>query len=344
MIKYLGSKRQLIPWIIETIQNTCPGAESVLDLFSGTSRVGYALKQSGYSVEANDHNRFAYHLARCYLETSIADLPTDFSSIIAHLNALPGKPGFITEHYCHQSRFFHPDNGARIDAIREAIDHVDVAPNIKSVLLVSLMEAADRIDSTCGIQMAYLKTWAKRAHTPLELRVPKLLPRIHDRVYRAHCHDAIVAANSIKCDVAYLDPPYNQHSYRGNYHIWETLVENDQPEVYGKACKRLDCRTQKSDFNSKRKFRETLLTVLSALKSQHIVISFSDEGFVNQKDLEAILSNFGSVEVFGIDYKRYVGAQIGIYNPSGVKVGQVTKLRNREFLYVVNTVNRPCKP
>ena len=35
------------------------------------------------------------------------------------------------------------------------------------------------------------------------------------------------------------------------------------------------------------------------------------------------------------DYKRYVGAQIGIHNPRGERVGQVGRLRNREFFYVV---------
>lgn len=336
MIKYLGSKRQLIPWIIDTIKTKCPHATTVLDLFSGTSRVGYALKERGYSVSANDHNRFAYHIARCYLEAHAEDLDDEFTRVIDHLNSIPGKAGFITEIYCHDSRFFHPDNGARIDAIRQEIDRIDVTPKIKSVLLVSLMEAADRIDSTCGIQMAYLKSWAKRAALPLHMRVPKLLPSTKGRKYRAHCLDALDAAKKIKCDVAYLDPPYNQHSYRGNYHIWETLVENDRPEVYGKAQKRIDCRTRKSDFNSKRKFRETLTTVLSALDTRQIVVSFNDEGFIGRHDLEKLLSQFGGVETFDIEYKRYVGAQIGIYNQKGIKVGQVKKLQNKELLYVVN--------
>lgn len=341
MIKYLGSKRQLIPWIIETIKTHCPRATSVLDLFSGTSRVGYALKQFGYSVVANDHNRFAYHLARCYLETSLEDIPHDFHLLLDHLNALPGKPGFITETYCLQSRFFHPDNGARIDAIRQEIETFDVSPHLKSVLLVSLMEAADRVDSTCGIQMAYLKTWAKRASLPLTMRMPKLLPKTPKRHYRAHCLDALEASHTLKSDVVYLDPPYNQHSYRGNYHIWETLVNNDEPEVYGKAQKRVDCRTEKSNFNSKRKFRDSLTAVLEALQARHLVVSFNDEGFIGQNDLEKLLSKFGSVDVFDINYKRYVGAQIGIYNQLGIKVGEVKKLQNKEFLYVVNRDQKP---
>ncbi|TMQ72962.1 MAG: DNA methyltransferase, partial [Candidatus Eisenbacteria bacterium] len=54
MIKYLGSKRVLLPRILEQIE---PLAEvrTVLDLFSGTSRVAHALKRRGYRVHANDH-------------------------------------------------------------------------------------------------------------------------------------------------------------------------------------------------------------------------------------------------------------------------------------------------
>lgn len=336
MIKYLGSKRQLIPWIIETIKTNFPHSHSVMDLFSGTSRVGFALKEQGFSVFANDHNLFAYHIARCYLETHLSDLPENFPKIIKHLNDLPGKADFFTTNYCINSRFFHPKNGEKIDAIREALDGLDVNDQLRSVLLVSLLEAADRIDSTCGIQMAFLKDWAPRAHLPLTLRIPHLIEAHAGRTYQAHCHDAKEAAQKIICDVAYLDPPYNQHSYRGNYHIWETLVRNDRPDLYGRAQKRIDCQTHKSDFNSKRRFHESLSHVLNNLTTKNIVLSFSDEGFITKDEIEVLLSQFGTVNSQQIDYKRYIGAQIGIYNQQGRKVGQVKKLRNKEFLYIVN--------
>ncbi|MCA9508551.1 MAG: DNA adenine methylase, partial [Myxococcales bacterium] len=104
MIKYLGSKRQLIPWIIETIRTNFPDSRSVADIFSGTSRVGFALKEQGYSVAANDHNLFAYHIARCYLQTNQSDLPDNFGKIIKHLNNLPGKADFFTNNYCINAR------------------------------------------------------------------------------------------------------------------------------------------------------------------------------------------------------------------------------------------------
>jgi len=336
MIKYLGSKRPLIPWILATIKVHFPMATSVLDLFSGTSRVGAALKSEGYQVFANDHNLFAYHLAHCYVETNLEDLPRDLPKIIDHLNLLPGKAGFFTENYALNARFFHPNNGERIDAIRNEIDSLDIDQKTRSVLLVSLMEAADRVDSTCGIQMAYLKQWAKRALTPLTLRMPKLLAKSPHGECKAFFLEAALAAQKINCEVAYLDPPYNQHSYRGNYHIWETLVLNDQPELYGRAKKRVDCQSVKSSFNSKRSFYQSLRDVLEKLNTKNIVLSFNDEGFISRAEIEDLLSNFGPVITAEMDYKRYVGAQIGIYNFSGEKVGSVKKLHNKEFLYVVN--------
>lgn len=325
----------LIPWITDTIKTSFPHARSVMDLFSGTSRVGLGLKKLGYSVLSNDHNLFAYHIARCYIETSPSDLPNNFPSLIKHLNELPAKPGFFTENYCLKARFFHPRNGERIDTIRTAIDQLDIKDHIRSVLLVSLMEAADRVDSTCGIQMAYLKKWAARAHQALELRIPVLVEQAPGGHSKAYCLEAQQAA-ALPCDVAYLDPPYNQHSYRGNYHIWETLVLNDQPDLYGTALKRRDCQTVKSSFNSKRCFNQSLLGVLRNLSTKNIVLSFSDEGFINKEEIENLLSHFGTVTTLDIDYKRYVGAQIGIYNHNGKKVGKIKKLRNKEYLYIVN--------
>ena len=49
MIKYLGSKRRLIPSILGAVR-LLPDVRTVVDLFSGTSRVGHALKSSHLKV------------------------------------------------------------------------------------------------------------------------------------------------------------------------------------------------------------------------------------------------------------------------------------------------------
>jgi adenine-specific DNA-methyltransferase len=72
------------------------------------------------------------------------------------------------------------------------------------------------------------------------------------------------------------------------------------------------------------------------VRAPHLVVSFSDEGFLAREELEAMLASRGHVRVVATDFKRYVGAQIGIYNPSGEKVGKVSHLRNKEMLFVVS--------
>ncbi|MBN1773258.1 MAG: DNA adenine methylase [Deltaproteobacteria bacterium] len=330
MIKYLGSKRLLVPRIVAVLR-ALPRVRTVLDLFSGTSRVGHALKRAGLRVTANDHLAFAHALARCYVAADAGRVRRPAERLLAELARVPPAPGWLTATYCERARFFHPKNGARIDAIREAIAARDLPPDLEAVALVSLMEAADRVDSTTGVQMAYLKRWAPRALNDLELRVPELLPGPGTALRL----DAAEAARQVEVDAAYLDPPYNQHSYLGNYHVWESLVRWDKPEVYGTAQKRVDCRDYRNPFNSKRRIRAALTEVLDALRARWLVVSFSDEGYLARPELERVLADHGHVEVLEVDFKRYVGAQIGIYNPRGEKVGRVSHLRNREHLFLV---------
>ncbi|HAN31138.1 MAG TPA: DNA methyltransferase [Myxococcales bacterium] len=334
MIKYLGSKRTLLPTLLKVL-DTFPELTSVFDAFSGTSRVGHMLKEHGKQVFANDHNAYAHTLASCYVAADLEEVQQEANALLAEFQALPGKPGYFTERFCERARFFQPHNGAKVDAIRDEIERRDFAPDLKAVLMTSLMEAADRVDSTCGVQMAYVKKWAKRSYKDIELRMPKVLPRPLAGKCAASQLDVLDAASEVSADVAYLDPPYNQHSYLSNYHIWETLVRWDAPETYGIAQKRVDCRERKSDFNSKRRHHDTFERLLSRLSAKLWVVSFSDEGYQSRPEMEHVLSHFGEVHVITRDFKRYVGAQIGIHNPKGQVVGEVSHLRNREFIYVV---------
>ena len=68
MIKYIGSKRALLPRILRAIGAAAPPGARVADLFSGTSRVGQALKAAGYRVHANDHNAYAHVIATCHVQ------------------------------------------------------------------------------------------------------------------------------------------------------------------------------------------------------------------------------------------------------------------------------------
>jgi adenine-specific DNA-methyltransferase len=331
MIKYIGSKRKLLGELLQ-VMAALPGIETVLDLFSGTARVSGALRAGGYRVVSNDHNQYAYILGKCYVE---ADAEAHEAAALRHLgelNKLPGAPGYFTHTFCEDARYFQPKNGARIDAIREAIAQLQLGATLEAILLVSLMEAADRVDSTVGLQMAYLKQWAPRAYNELELRLPLL---VSGPVGRALRLDAAVCAREGRFDAVYLDPPYNQHKYLNNYHVWESLVRWDKPEVYGIARKRIDCQQYTSAFNSRPRIHAALRELVGALDARYLIVSFNDEGYVSEAELREILAVRGPVAVLRVDARRYVGAQIGIYNPAGQKTGTVGHLRNQELIFIV---------
>ena len=330
MIKYIGSKRRLVPVLGRML--SAAGARTAVDLFTGTTRVAQEFKRQGAEVWAVDMARYSETFARCYVATDARAVDhAALADAMRELNRLPGRAGYVTETFCRRARYFRPENGRRIDAIRDAIAECHAGSALEPLLLTSLVEAADRVDSTTGVQMAFLKRWAPRSANPLELRPPSLIPGPGHGVRG----DAAAAIRTLpEVDLAYLDPPYNQHAYAANYHVWETLVAWDAPEAYGVACKRADCRdpATRSRFNSKGEIAEALAEVVAGVRARVIVVSFSNEGWVGLPDLVDMAAARGHVRVVAFESKRYVGAQIGIHDPRGVKVGRVSHLRNLEYL------------
>lgn len=338
MIKYLGSKRRLVPVLTEMFERS--GATTALDLFTGTTRVAQAFKRAGGEVTAVDTARYSDVFARTWIETDADRVDvTAIESAIDELNHLPGSAGYVTDTFCVQSRFFQPFNGERIDAVRDAIARDHAGTWLEPILLTSLLLAADKVDSTAGLQMAYIKQWAPRSYKPLTLSVPDLLAGRG----RAVLGDATELAPTLgSFDLAYLDPPYNQHRYFTNYHVWETIVAWDRPEHYGVACKRVDARDDgtKSVFNRKREMPDALRRTIAAVDAEVVVVSYNDESWVALDDLCDMCAVHGAVTPLAFDSKRYIGAQIGVHGPDGTKVGEVSHTRNLEYVVVAGPSGR----
>lgn len=332
MIKYLGSKRRLVPVLTELFERS--GARTALDLFTGTTRVAQAFKRAGGVVTAVDTARYSECFARTWIETDATAVDgAALRAAVEELDRLPGRAGYVTETFCRRSRFFQPFNGERIDAIRSAIAADHAGTPLEPILLTSLLLAADRVDSTAGVQMAYIKRWAPRSFKPIRLEVPELLAG-GGRAVRG---DATELAGTLGAfDLAYLDPPYNQHRYFTNYHVWETIVAWDRPEHYGVACKRIDARDDatKSVFNRKREMPDALRRTIAAVDAEVVVVSYNDESWVTLDELREMCTGHGDVVALAFDSKRYVGAQIGIHSPSGERVGTVGRTRNLEYVVV----------
>jgi adenine-specific DNA-methyltransferase len=340
MIKYLGSKRTLVPVLGDIAVGI--GAQTAVDLFTGTTRVAQEFKRRGLRATATDLATYSEILSNCYIATDASGVDIqELDNELKRLTALPGESGYFTETFCERSRYFQPKNGARVDAIRSVLDRDYRESPLFPILLTSLMLAADRVDSTTGVQMAYLKKWASRSFHDLELRRPELLPGA-GRTIRG---DALQTVDSLeRVDLMYIDPPYNQHRYFTNYHIWETLVRWDHPGHYGVACKRIDSRHEdtKSVFNNKRKMPQALSDVIARANAEVVVVSYNDEAWITVEEMMHSLRTAGhdDVKLLAFDGKRYVGAQIGIFNPSGHKVGKVSHVRNTEYIFLAGPADK----
>src|SRR5204862_8060040 len=113
----------------------------------------------------------------------------------------------------------------------------------------------------------------------LRLRVPELIVGAGHAVRG----DAVALAGALgPFDIAYLDPPYNQHRYFTNYHVWETLVAWDAPEHYGIACKRLDARdvSTRSVFHDRRAMPDALSGIIRDVDAALVGVSYNNESWL----------------------------------------------------------------
>src|SRR5690606_38236267 len=94
-------------------------------------------------------------------------------------------------------------------------------------------------------------------------------------------------------------------------------------------------KTTKSDYNSKRRAWDAFCNLISTLEAPYLLVSFNNEGYFTEPEITELLSQKGEVACLPVDFKRYVGAQIGIHNLRGEKVGAVGHLRNKEYLFLV---------
>ena len=323
-VKYAGSKLKIIPYIMEILAEL-GDVRTVLDGFSGSTRVAQAFAQRGYDTTANDVSAWSEVFATCYLKSEKPD--SFYKEILDHLNGLEGYDGWFTEHYGGEEaaikRPFQAKNSRKLDAIRDEIDKLNLAWEDKCVLLTSLMLALDKVDSTLGHYVAYLSDWSPRSYKDLKLELPKrFLHCGNNTVIKADIFDTI---SKNEYDFVYFDPPYGSNNekmppsrvrYNSYYHIWTTVIQNDKPDIFGKANRREDSRdgVQGSVFEEFRKDTDGHFIAMKALddlirktKSHYILLSYSSGGKATKGELNDIISGSGKLlKAIEIDYKKNV--------------------------------------
>ncbi len=350
-IKYAGSKLKLLPLILEQMR-ALPGVRTVLDGFTGTTRVAQAAARQGYLVTANDVSAWSEVFAQCYLKARRPD--AFYQKIIAHLNALPGKNGWFAAHYggtdLDVKKPFRLKNMQKLDSVREEIDRLGLAWPDTCVLLTSLILALDKVDSTIGHFTSYLSRWSVRSAGDLTLKMPLRPP--YNPANAVLSGDIFDAIKNRRWDLAYFDPPYGSGNgkmpssrvrYNAYYHFWTTVIKNDRPPLFGAAARREDSRdkAQANPFESFRRTPDGSFEALAAVdrllketRARYILFSYSSAGRIPREDLLHTLQTHGTLLCAReTDYKKNIMAQLTSTRRWTQEGG------NKEYLFLIEKGN-----
>jgi adenine-specific DNA-methyltransferase len=334
-IKYAGSKLRIIPHLLRLVRDL--PVRTVLDAFSGTTRVSQAFAKTGYAVISNDRAEWSECFATAYLLNRRP--ASHYSELIEHLNALKPLDGWFTEHYGGidiggsaiqadgTKRVWQRHNTMMLDAIREEIDALALDAVTKAVALTSLILALDSVDSTMGHFVAYLKEWSPRSRNEMQLRVPRLWEHRDDLTHKVMREDVFDCLRSVgaEADLTYFDPPYGSNNekmppsrvrYQSYYHIWKTVILNDRPPVFGAAKRRSDTSDSiaGSVFEDFRRYPSGRFVAIEAIdqmieeaRSRYLALSYSSGGRATAVELDDVLNSNGKILAAAeIEYKRNV--------------------------------------
>jgi len=359
LIPYIGNKRKLLPLIREAIEAAGLDSGTFFDPFAGSGVVSRLAKTLGFRVISNDWEPYSEIINRACVEVNtpppLARLG-GLENAIRTLNTLPGMRGYIATHYCpaddeaydttRERMFYTQENGRRIDAMREQI-HIwkneGMIDDIEeSVLLAPLIYQASYCSNTSGVFKGFHNGWGGATRTAwyrirsfLTLRAPVFFDNGLGNVVMRE--DAAAIAPDIKCDIAYLDPPYNQHQYGANYHLLNTVALWDKPELSAhisgngardKAAIRKDWRTlRRSPYCYKSSARNAFVDIVSRLRAHYILVSYSTDGIIELEDMLTLLAERGALKVIPRQYKRY---RVSSQRPS-------PRPHTVEFVAIINT-------
>jgi adenine-specific DNA-methyltransferase len=322
LVTYIGNKRALLGLIRSAVEDvrrkTGRDKLRILDAFSGSGVVSRMLKQHASELVVNDFEDYARVISECYLTNRGAAPRRTVAATAEALNQAVAQrsipPGFISRLYAPRDPaaisaadrvFYTPDNAYRLDAYRQLLE--DEPPEIRSLLMGPLLSAASIHANTAGVFKGFYKDRATglgkfggsgadalaRITAQIVLE-PPILSRF-ECDYRVYQEDANLLVSEVGgFDVAYFDPPYNQHPYGSNYFMLNLLVEYDEPDDISRVSG-IPASWRRSDYNVRSRALPRLRELVTDVDASFVILSFNDEGFISPPEIRELLREVGTV-------------------------------------------------
>lgn len=302
IVRYLGSKTLLLEQIYDIIAEYKGGV--FCDPFGGIGTVGSFMKHKGFSILSNDILLFPY-----YFQYTLIDRGEEFSFLnLQHflgVNSLEGieeklssffvDDGWLIQEYSKKRLFFSIENACLIQG---CINNIElwykskvIDENERKVLLASLINSIDKVANTAGTYYAHLKQLDRRAKKVFRF---KFLHCIKGPESHAFNMEAEVFVKNVKCDVLYLDPPYNERDYSAYYHLPETIAAGVVPIPKGKSGV-YQVNDIVSDYNKRDKALQAFERLISYADTKCIILHYTDSGLIDINDAKNVLISVGNI-------------------------------------------------
>jgi adenine-specific DNA-methyltransferase len=336
LITCLGNKRALLEPIgdaVLAVRRRLGGRRlRALDAFAGSGVVSRFLKRHASVLVSNDFEAYAATAARCFLRNrsavDAAALAEAVRAANASVDADRSSPGFVERLYAPRDDahitpedrvFYSRENARRLDAYRRFVEAQPHA--LKDLLLGPLLSEASIHANTSGVFKGFHKDPRTgvgrfggggadalfRILGEIRLEAPVLSRFECDvDVRQADANDLAREAKGL--DLAYLDPPYNQHPYGSNYFMLNLLVRYEEPRSISRVSGIPD-DWRRSAYNVRAKALPRLRDLVTTLDARFLLVSFNDEGFVRPDEMRRLLAEVGSVQEIACRYNTYRGSR-----------------------------------
>jgi len=335
LITYIGNKRALLSFIDDGIRKVQKKLNKnklkIFDVFSGSGIAARYFKQFSELLIVNDLEKYSSLINECYLsnedELDLSLLREYYQELISESNK-GLKKGIVSEIYApnddkkimpHERVFYTSRNAMYIDTVRQLIEKIP--QNEQKFFLAPLLSEASIHANTSGVFKGFYKN--------RETGIGQFGGKNNDALFRItgdiklpfpvfsnfNC-DTVICNNdsneTIKTlpevDLAYLDPPYNQHPYGSNYFMLNLILDYKYPGKISKISG-IPEDWNRSMYNKKNHALHALTHLVKNIKAKYVLISFNSEGFISVEQMNSMLKRMGKLEILETIYNAFRGSR-----------------------------------
>ncbi len=334
LITYIGNKRALLPFIEAGIAHAkaCLGKQRIdfLDLFSGSGVVARLARRHARVLHCNDLERYSLVGNQCYQRNADAIEEAALSDELERVKRRVEEnlaPGFLCDLYAPRNDdaiqpgervFYTRRNAMFLDTFCQVLQESPL--QLRPFLLAPVLAQASMHANTSGVFKGFHKNREgvgqfggtarnalPRILKPIDVQAP-VSSRFSCDV-RLHQRDANALVRELEpVDVAYFDPPYNEHPYGSNYFMLNLLCDYQRPAQVSRVSG-IPVDWNRSAYNRAREAEAALFDAVGAVRAGFVLISYNSEGFIPHARFLSALENLGEVSVMDTRYNTFRGSR-----------------------------------